>query len=191
MNLGCNTDQRATYEGCPEKSRHCQCNKNGDTAVCLPDSPCIVPGNIDPHREAKIHLLAARSSEIHSWPALSSRCRKQIEKQYTKILTKVVFFLYTNLYSDQITWSVLCNRKIQCWGLPGEGERGGAGWLRWCVEGPGCVSSKDYNSPGVVRRRASFLILHLREFIPRGETNVLSSVCTALLPKATGCFEAG
>lgn len=75
----------------------------------------VGPGNIDSSQEAKIYLLAARSNEIHSLPALSSSCRKQIEKQHTKILTKVVFFFkYTNLYSDQIIWSVLCNMEIQC-----------------------------------------------------------------------------
>lgn len=62
----------------------------------------IGPGNIDSYEEAKIYLLAARSNKIHSLPALSSSCRKQIEKQYTKILTKVVFIYKSLQWPDHL-----------------------------------------------------------------------------------------
>jgi len=91
----------------------------------------VGPGNIDSYQEAKIYLLAARSNEIHSLPALSSSCRKQIEKQYTKILTKVVFFIYIQI-SIVTRSSGLC---CATWRYNAEVHQGKE---EGCVEGSGC-----------------------------------------------------
>jgi hypothetical protein len=95
-------------------------------------------------------------------PALSSSCRKQIEKEYTKILKKVVF-LYTNLYSDQIIWSVLCNMEMQCWDFPEKKEKRE---LRWFVEESGCqkrVPNKENKSHGVVGHPEATFWLYISE----------------------------